>query len=66
LPVDALGPVWQHGAAVNESENQFCLTRAAPVQARAKNQIYQLDELVYDLYGLTAAERALVAKSARK
>ena len=29
LPVDALGPVWQNEAAMNESEKQFSLTRAA-------------------------------------
>jgi len=29
LTVDALGPVWQAGAAMNESEKQFSFTRAA-------------------------------------
>jgi hypothetical protein len=42
LPVAALRQVWQNGAAMNESEKQFSLTRAAPsTSGRAKNQIYQ-------------------------
>jgi hypothetical protein len=40
FPVDALGPVWQHGSAMNESENQFSFSRAASsTSGRAKNQI---------------------------
>jgi hypothetical protein len=39
-PVDALGPVWQHGAAMNEFEKQFSFTRAASsTSGRAKNRI---------------------------
>ena len=30
LPLAALLPVWQHGGAMNESENQVSFTRAAP------------------------------------
>ena len=32
VPVAALGPVWQHGSAMSESENQFSFTRAASVR----------------------------------
>jgi hypothetical protein len=40
LSVYTLGQVWQHRAAMNESENQFFLTRAASsTSGRAKNQI---------------------------
>ena len=40
LPVDALGAVWQVGAAMNGSEKQFSFTRAASsTSGRAKNQI---------------------------
>jgi hypothetical protein len=39
-PVDALRPVWQDGAAMTESENQFSLTRAASsTSERVKKQI---------------------------
>src|ERR1035441_3327008 len=38
LPVDALRQVWQDGAGMNESENQFSLTRAASsTSGRAKS-----------------------------
>ena len=40
FPVDALRPVWQNGAAMAESENQFSLTRAASsTSGRVKKQI---------------------------
>jgi hypothetical protein len=40
LPVDTLRQVWQHGSVMNESQNQFSFTRAAPsTSGRAKNQI---------------------------
>src|ERR1035437_6565903 len=40
LPVDALHQVWQDGAGMNESENQFSLTRAAlSTCGRARNPI---------------------------
>jgi hypothetical protein len=39
LPVDALGPVWQDGAAMNESEKQFSFTRAASSTSGRENQI---------------------------
>ena len=32
VPVAALGPVWQHGSAMSESEQQFSFTRAASVR----------------------------------
>jgi hypothetical protein len=39
LPVDALGPVWQDGVAMDESEKQFSFTRAASSTAgRAKSE----------------------------
>jgi hypothetical protein len=39
LPVGALGPVWQDGAAMNESEKQFSFTRAVlSTSGRARKQ----------------------------
>ena len=39
LPVDALGPVWQDGVAMDESEKQFSFTRAASsTSGRARKQ----------------------------
>jgi hypothetical protein len=38
--IDALGPVWQDGPAMNESENQFSFTRAAlSTGGRAKSNV---------------------------
>jgi hypothetical protein len=40
VPVDALGPVWQDGAAMDGSETQFSFTRAASSTSEsAQNQI---------------------------
>ena len=46
LPVDALGPVWQDGVAMGESEKQFSFTRAASsTSGRARNQVPNSREL---------------------
>src|ERR1035441_3432711 len=43
--LDALGPIWQDGAAMHESEKQFSFTRATPsTSGRAKTQIPRSEE----------------------
>jgi hypothetical protein len=34
LPLDALVPLWHHPLTMSETENQFFLTRAAPMNRR--------------------------------
>jgi hypothetical protein len=35
VPVDSLVPVWQHGEEMNETGNQFSLTREASITGGA-------------------------------
>jgi hypothetical protein len=37
LPLAALGPLWQNGAAMNESEEQSSFTRAASITTGLAN-----------------------------
>jgi hypothetical protein len=63
LPVDALGPVWQDGVAVNESEKKFSSTRAtSSTSGRAKSKFLSVKLL--PLLTLPNAVQALQALQA--